>query len=60
MAQYAVGHRERALRIEERVRRLPGLALAGNGYHGIGIPDCVHSGESAAEALWRRSTAAAS
>jgi oxygen-dependent protoporphyrinogen oxidase len=52
MAQYAVGHRARALAIEENVRLLPGLALAGNGYHGIGIPDCVHSGETAAERLW--------
>jgi len=25
----------------------PGLALAGNGYRGVGIPDCIHSGELA-------------
>jgi oxygen-dependent protoporphyrinogen oxidase len=53
MAHYAVGHLERVGAIEERVRHWPGLALAGNGYHGIGIPDCVHSGERAAEALWQ-------
>ena len=23
------------------VKQLPGLALAGNGYRGIGVPDCV-------------------
>ena len=27
----------------------PGLALAGAGYDGVGIPACVASGESAAE-----------
>ena len=29
----------------------PGLVLAGNAYHGVGIPDCVHSGNVAAQAL---------
>jgi oxygen-dependent protoporphyrinogen oxidase len=53
MAQYTVGHRERVAAIESRLERLPTLALAGNGYRGIGIPDCVHSGESAAERLWK-------
>jgi oxygen-dependent protoporphyrinogen oxidase len=28
---------------------LPGLALAGNGYRGIGVPDCVRSGEEAVQ-----------
>ena len=32
-------------------RYLHGLALAGNGYRGIGIPDCIHSGELAAEKI---------
>ena len=31
--------------------RFPGLQLAGNAYHGVGIPDCIHSGESAAERI---------
>jgi oxygen-dependent protoporphyrinogen oxidase len=30
---------------------LPGLALAGNYLRGVGVPQCVHSGEQAAEAL---------
>jgi oxygen-dependent protoporphyrinogen oxidase len=51
MAQYHLGHVHRVARIESRVSRLPGLALAGNGYHGIGIPDCIRSGNSAAQAL---------
>jgi len=29
-------------------QQLPGLALAGNGYRGIGVPDCVRSGQEAA------------
>jgi oxygen-dependent protoporphyrinogen oxidase len=49
MPQYHVGHRERVAAIEERVGQWPGLALAGNAYHGVGIPDCIHGGESAAE-----------
>ncbi len=48
MAQYGVGHLERLERIERLRRQLPGLALAGNGYRGIGVPDCVRSGQDAA------------
>jgi oxygen-dependent protoporphyrinogen oxidase len=48
MAQYTVGHLERLERIESLRKQLPGLALAGNGYRGIGVPDCVRSGEEAA------------
>ena len=51
MAQYQVGHQERVNEIETLANRLPGFALAGNAYHGIGIPDCIHSGEQAALAL---------
>jgi oxygen-dependent protoporphyrinogen oxidase len=48
MAQYGVGHPERLERIERLRRQLPGLFLAGNGYRGIGVPDCVRSGSEAA------------
>jgi len=48
MAQYGVGHLERLQRIESLLQELPGLALAGNGYRGIGVPDCVRSGSDAA------------
>jgi oxygen-dependent protoporphyrinogen oxidase len=47
MAQYGVGHLERLDRIERLRQQLSGLALAGNGYRGIGIPDCVRSGTDA-------------
>lgn len=52
MAQYEVGHMERVADIRRRVRAHPGLELAGNGYEGVGIPDCVRAGEQAAEALF--------
>jgi oxygen-dependent protoporphyrinogen oxidase len=48
MPQYNLGHPARLQAIEARLAAHPGLALAGNGYRGIGIPDCIHSGEIAA------------
>jgi oxygen-dependent protoporphyrinogen oxidase len=49
MAQYVVGHLERLARIEGLLKQWPGLVLAGNAYRGIGVPDCVRSGEAAAQ-----------
>ena len=51
MPQYEVGHLDRVLAIEARLETLPGLALAGGAYRGVGIADCVRSGEAAAERL---------
>lgn len=51
MAQYGVGHLERLQRIDNLVAQIPGLFLAGNGYRGIGVPDCVRSGSEAASKL---------
>lgn len=51
MPQYHVGHLDRIQRIETAVARLPQLQLAGNYFRGVGIPDCVQSGEQAAQAL---------
>ncbi len=53
MPQYEVGHLDRVSEIEKLVSELPGLSLAGNAYRGAGIPDCVRSGENAAEFLMR-------
>jgi len=49
MPQYTVGHLDRVAAIDNRLSENPGLFVAGNGYRGIGIPDCIASGESAAE-----------
>jgi protoporphyrinogen/coproporphyrinogen III oxidase len=51
MPQYDVGHLDRVAAIESRLEALPGLALAGGAYRGVGIADCVRSGEAAAERL---------
>lgn len=57
MPQYNVGHLARLHRIQTELSARPGLALAGNGYRGIGIPDCIHSGREAARSI--RATLAA-
>jgi len=49
MPQYNLGHPEKLKQIDSALENYPGLALAGNGYRGIGIPDCVRSGELAVE-----------
>ena len=51
MPQYRVGHLKLVAQIEEALARAPGLALAGSAYRGVGISDCVHSGEAAASRL---------
>lgn len=47
--QPVVGHAERIQRIERRLARTPGLYIAGGGYDGVGIPDCIGQGRRAAE-----------
>jgi protoporphyrinogen/coproporphyrinogen III oxidase len=49
MPQYRVGHLARVETIERRLAAAPGLLLAGGAYRGVGIADCVRSGETAAE-----------
>ena len=51
MAQYEVNHMMRATAIRDRVGRHKGLGICGNGFEGVGIPDCVRDGERAAEAV---------
>lgn len=48
MAQYGLGHQERIKRIRALIAGMAGLALAGNAYAGIGVPDCIRSGSEAA------------
>jgi oxygen-dependent protoporphyrinogen oxidase len=53
MPQYNLGHPDRLDRIEAALAKHPGIALAGNAYFGIGLPDCVRSGIEAAQKLVR-------
>jgi len=48
MPQYHVGHLARVEAIEGCLRAHPGLVLAGGAYRGVGIADCIRSGEEAA------------
>ena len=52
MPQYRVGHLARVDAIERRAAALPGFQLAGAAHRGVGIADCVRSGEAAAEAAF--------
>jgi len=51
MAQYTPGHLERIERIGATVKRMRNLAIAGNFYKGIGVPDCVRTGKEAAQQM---------
>jgi protoporphyrinogen/coproporphyrinogen III oxidase len=51
MPQYNLGHTETLKQIDAALKKYPNLALAGNGYRGIGIPDCIHSGELAVDKI---------
>jgi oxygen-dependent protoporphyrinogen oxidase len=51
MPQYHVGHLARVARIERLAAGVPTLALAGNAYRGVGIPQCIASGEAAAQQI---------
>lgn len=49
--QYDVGHKDRMLALMDQLRRIPGLHVAGSGYTGIGLPDCIRSGQAAVDEL---------
>ncbi|WP_442482013.1 protoporphyrinogen oxidase [Aeoliella sp. SH292] len=51
MPQYHVGHLDRVMQIEQLTAQHPGLAIAGNAYRGVGIPQCIRSGEQAAQQI---------
>jgi oxygen-dependent protoporphyrinogen oxidase len=53
MPQYVLGHLERLALVDEALSQQPGLALAGAAYRGVGIPDCIASGETAAGSVVR-------
>lgn len=47
MPQQILGHSQRVQKIEDSVATLHGLELAGNAYHGVGIPHCIRGGQEA-------------
>ncbi len=51
LALYTVGHATRVAAIEAEASRIPGLHLAGNAYHGVGIPDCIRLAKKVAETV---------
>ncbi|MGI8723637.1 MAG: protoporphyrinogen oxidase, partial [Geodermatophilaceae bacterium] len=51
LPQYTVGHLERVVAIRAAVAEVPGLAVAGAAYDGVGVPACIRSAYLAVEAL---------
>jgi oxygen-dependent protoporphyrinogen oxidase len=49
LPQYNLGHLERVAAVRRQLAAQPGLYLAGAAYQGVGIPDCITSGETAAD-----------
>ncbi|MDT8862002.1 protoporphyrinogen oxidase [Alkalihalobacillus sp. MEB130] len=55
MPQPNVGHTFKIAKIkEDMVRNLSGLYLAGGGYDGIGLPDCINQGEEVVEQILKK------
>lgn len=51
LPQYPVGHHARVARIREHIAELPGLAVCGAAYDGVGIPACIASAYAAVDRL---------
>lgn len=51
LPQYPVGHLDRVARVRRDLANLPGLAVCGAAYDGVGIPACIASARTAAEAV---------
>ena len=49
MPQYHIGHLDRLAELSRALDREPTLALCGNSFTGVGLPNCIHTGEEAAE-----------
>ncbi|MBD2868656.1 protoporphyrinogen oxidase [Paenibacillus arenilitoris] len=58
MPNYVIGHQRIVESLTEKLERLfPGVLLAGCSYYGVGIPDCIASGERTAERIFEQLTA---
>ena len=54
MAQYRVGHLDLVKEIDAGLSKWPHLKLAGNGFQGVGIPDCIHRAEGCADEIFKQ------
>jgi oxygen-dependent protoporphyrinogen oxidase len=53
MPQYSMGHLDHVATIESRCAEIPGLAIGGGSYRGVGLPNCIESGEAAVTKVLR-------
>jgi oxygen-dependent protoporphyrinogen oxidase len=53
LPQYGVGHVERVARIRAAVANVPGVAVCGASYDGIGIPACIATAQLAVDQVLR-------
>ncbi len=51
MPQYHLNHASRVENLEKQLSGFPGIFLAGNAYHGVGLPDCIAGGRRAAQGM---------
>ncbi len=51
LPQYGVGHTAAVAAVERAVAELPGLAVAGASFRGVGIPACIDTAGAAAERI---------
>ena len=54
MPQYTIGHESRVKTIEQLTAGLGNIHLCGSAYHGIGISDCINSGNTAAQSVLKK------
>lgn len=58
--EYPADHSARVAQLERELAKFPGLAVAGGAFHGVGVPDCILSGEAAAHTIHTSASAHAS
>ncbi|MGY1763794.1 protoporphyrinogen oxidase [Geodermatophilus sp. SYSU D00779] len=51
LPQYLVGHQERVDAVRAAVSAVPGLAIAGAAFRGVGVPACIRDAHHAVDAL---------
>jgi protoporphyrinogen oxidase len=60
LPEYPASHSETVASLERELASNPGLAIAGAAFHGVGVPDCILSGEAAARAVLSTTSVSAS